>query len=170
MVLAPALTEVVVAIRDGQCARRLSVSGHHQDWRNFFTVFGAITLMVVGLYLIWRSRQSDLSSAMTTAGWAVLIMVTVTAILMPEGHDGDAFRNRALEAFNISYGASFGPFAGKMFRIGHLGDVNELMMMGALAGTEMALTLAGVPHKKGGVQAAMDYLVSAASPARAAAE
>ena len=56
------------------------------------------------------------------------------------------------------------------YRIGHLGDVNELMMLGALAGTEMALALAGVPHKKGGVQAAMDYLVSAAAPARAAAE
>jgi alanine-glyoxylate transaminase/serine-glyoxylate transaminase/serine-pyruvate transaminase len=95
---------------------------------------------------------------------------TVTAVLMPEGHDGDAFRALALEQFNISYGASFGPFTGKMFRIGHLGDTNELMLMGALAGTEMALALAGVPHKKGGVQAAMDYLVSAASPARAAAE
>jgi alanine-glyoxylate transaminase/serine-glyoxylate transaminase/serine-pyruvate transaminase len=95
---------------------------------------------------------------------------TVTGVLMPEGHDGDAFRALALEHFNISYGASFGPFAGKMFRIGHLGDTNELMLMGALAGTEMALALAGVPHKKGGVQAAMDYLVSAAQPARAAAE
>ena len=57
-----------------------------------------------------------------------------------------------------------------MFRIGHLGDINDLMMIGALAGVEMALALAGVPHKKGGVQAAMDYLVSAATPQRAAAE
>src|SRR5262252_5513791 len=96
---------------------------------------------------------------------------TVTGVMMPEGHNGDAFRALALDHFNISYGASFGPFAGKMFRIGHLGDTNELMMMGALAGTEMALALASVPHKKGGVQAAMDYLVSTgANPARAAAE
>jgi alanine-glyoxylate transaminase/serine-glyoxylate transaminase/serine-pyruvate transaminase len=96
---------------------------------------------------------------------------TVTAVLMPDGCDGDAFRALALEHFNISYGASFGPFAGKMFRIGHLGDINEPMLMGALATTEMSLALANVPHKKGGVQAAMDYLVSAtASPARAAAE
>jgi alanine-glyoxylate transaminase/serine-glyoxylate transaminase/serine-pyruvate transaminase len=96
---------------------------------------------------------------------------TITAVLMPDGHDGDAFRALALEHFNISYGASFGPFAGKMFRIGHLGDTNELMLLGGLGGTEMALALAGVPHKKGGVQAAMDYLVSAASRgARAAAE
>ncbi len=96
---------------------------------------------------------------------------TITAVLMPEGHDGDAFRALALEHFNISYGASFGPFAGKMFRIGHLGDINELMLLGALAGTEMALSLAGVPHKKGGVQTAMDYLASTrATAAKVAAE
>src|ERR1700687_2681634 len=96
---------------------------------------------------------------------------TVTAVLLPEGHDADAFRSLALDRFNISYGMSFGRFAGKFFRIGHLGDINELTILGALAGTEMALALAGVPHKKGGVQAAMDYLVSAASSsARAAAE
>jgi alanine-glyoxylate transaminase/serine-glyoxylate transaminase/serine-pyruvate transaminase len=95
----------------------------------------------------------------------------VTAVLMPEGYDGDAFRNLALEQFNISYGMSFGRFAGKMFRIGHLGDTNDLTIIGALAGTEMALGLAGVPHKKGGVQAAMDYIVSAVAPqTRAAAE
>ena len=61
------------------------------------------------------------------------------------------------------YGASFGPFAKKYFRIGHMGDVNDAMIIGALAATEMALTLAGVPHKKGGVQAAMDYVVSTQS-------
>ena len=96
---------------------------------------------------------------------------TITAVLMPEGHDGDAFRALALEQFNISYGSSFGRFAGKMFRIGHLGDINDAMLIGGLAATEMGLTLSGVPHKKGGVQAAMDYIASAlASPARAAAE
>jgi alanine-glyoxylate transaminase/serine-glyoxylate transaminase/serine-pyruvate transaminase len=96
---------------------------------------------------------------------------TITAVLLPDGHDADAFRALALEQFNISYGMSFGKYAGKMFRIGHLGDINDLTLLGALAGTEMALSLAGVPHKKGGVQAAMDYLTQAArSPARAAAE
>jgi alanine-glyoxylate transaminase/serine-glyoxylate transaminase/serine-pyruvate transaminase len=96
---------------------------------------------------------------------------TVTAILLPDGHDADAFRALALEHFNISYGASFGPFAGKYFRIGHLGDTNDATIIGALAATEMALALAGVPHKKGGVQVAMDYFVSAhAAPARVAAE
>jgi alanine-glyoxylate transaminase/serine-glyoxylate transaminase/serine-pyruvate transaminase len=95
---------------------------------------------------------------------------TVTGVLLPEGQNADAFRNLALERFNISYGASFGPFVGRYFRIGHLGDTNELMLMGALAATEMTLAIAGIPHKKGGVQAAMDYIVSAEKPARAAAE
>jgi alanine-glyoxylate transaminase/serine-glyoxylate transaminase/serine-pyruvate transaminase len=90
---------------------------------------------------------------------------TLTAVLLPEGHDADAFRALALENFNISFGSSFGRFAGKYFRIGHLGDVNDASMMGGLAATEMALALAGIPHKKGGVQAAMDYLVSAHSSA-----
>src|SRR5580700_9677503 len=96
---------------------------------------------------------------------------TVTAVLLPDGHDADAFRALALDTFNISYGASFGPYAKKYFRIGHLGDTNDGTIIGALAITEMALSLAGIPHKKGGVQAAMDYLVSAHSAgARAAAE
>jgi alanine-glyoxylate transaminase/serine-glyoxylate transaminase/serine-pyruvate transaminase len=86
---------------------------------------------------------------------------TITAILLPEGHDADKFRALALETFNIAYGASFGPYAGKYFRIGHLGDTNDGTIIGALAITEMALGLAGIPHKKGGVQAAMDYIVSA---------
>ncbi|HEY6834581.1 MAG TPA: serine--glyoxylate aminotransferase, partial [Pseudolabrys sp.] len=96
---------------------------------------------------------------------------TITAILLPEGHDADKFRALALDTFNISYGASFGPYAGKYFRIGHLGDINEGTLIGALGITEMALSLAGVPFKKGGTQAAMDYLVSEhASSAKQAAE
>ena len=96
---------------------------------------------------------------------------TITAVMLPGGHDADAFRDLALETFNISYGASFGAYAGKYFRIGHLGDVNEGMQLGALGITEMALSLAGIPHKKGGVQAALDYMTSAhGGEKRAAAE
>ena len=92
-------------------------------------------------------------------------------MLLPDGHDADELRNLALDHFNVSYGTSFGRFTGKYFRIGHLGDTNDLTILGALAGAEMALTLAGVPIKKGGVQAAMDYIVSAhADRQRAAAE
>ena len=86
---------------------------------------------------------------------------TLTAAILPDGHNADAFRALALDTFNISYGSSFGALTGKYFRIGHLGDINDTMLMGALSATEMTLALAGVPHKKGGAQAAMDYLVSA---------
>ena len=96
---------------------------------------------------------------------------TITAILLPEGHDADKYRAMALDTFNIAYGASFGAYAGKYFRIGHLGDINDGTLIGALAITEMALPLAGIPIRKGGVQAAMDYIASAhAGAARVAAE
>ena len=96
---------------------------------------------------------------------------TITAILLPEGHDADKYRAMALDTFNIAYGASFGAYAGKYFRIGHLGDINDGTLIGALAITEMALPLAGIPIRKGGVQAAMDYIASAhAGTARVAAE
>jgi alanine-glyoxylate transaminase/serine-glyoxylate transaminase/serine-pyruvate transaminase len=77
---------------------------------------------------------------------------------MPQGHDADALRKTILEAYDMSLGTGLGKFAGKLFRIGHLGDFNDLALMGTLAGVEMGLALAGVPHRKGGVQAAMDYL------------
>ena len=102
---------------------------------------------------------------------AAQVSPTITAVMVPEGHDADKFRALALEAFNISYGASFGAYSGKYFRIGHLGDINDGMLIGGLGITEMALSLAGIPHKKGGVQAAMDYLTAAhGSAAKQAAE
>jgi alanine-glyoxylate transaminase/serine-glyoxylate transaminase/serine-pyruvate transaminase len=95
---------------------------------------------------------------------------SLTALMMPAGHDADAFRKTALEHFDISLGTGLSKVAGKVFRIGHLGDTNDLTIIGALGGVEMGLSVAGVPHKKGGVQAAMEYLTAQASPARAAAE
>ena len=85
---------------------------------------------------------------------------------MPEGHNADAFRKVVLDRFNMSLGAGLAKVAGKVFRIGHLGWFNELMLMGTLAGVEMGLGVASVPHKKGGVEAAMDYLAGNAGPAR----
>jgi len=85
----------------------------------------------------------------------------VTAVLVPEGHDADAFRQACLDRFNVSLGGGLDRLKGHVFRIGHLGDLNEPMILGSLAAVEMALELSGVPHGKGGVAAAMDYLVSA---------
>jgi alanine-glyoxylate transaminase / serine-glyoxylate transaminase / serine-pyruvate transaminase len=93
----------------------------------------------------------------------------VTTVLMPDGHNADTFRKLVLDTFNMSLGTGLNRLAGKAFRIGHLGDTNELTVMGALTGVEMALTLAGVPHKKGGVDAAMASLTNAMKPAAAKA-
>ncbi|HLI62627.1 MAG TPA: hypothetical protein VKV05_04450, partial [Terriglobales bacterium] len=79
------------------------------------------------------------------------------------GYDADEFRNLALDKFDISLGTGLGKLKGKVFRIGHLGDFNDLMLLGSLAGVEMALRVAGVPHRSGGVQVAMDLLAKAAS-------
>ena len=95
---------------------------------------------------------------------------SLTAIIVPEGHSADAFRKIVLERFNMSLGQGLGKLAGKIFRIGHLGYFNELMLCGTLAGVEMGLKLAGVPYRAGGVDAAMGYLaeVPTATFARAA--
>ena len=92
---------------------------------------------------------------------------SLTAVLMPAGHDADRLRKIILEAFDMSLGTGLTKVSGKVFRIGHLGDFNDLTLMGTLTGVEMGLGLAGVPAKKEGVQAAMDYLASCAqAPAR----
>ena len=79
----------------------------------------------------------------------------VTAVLMPAGHSEVAFRKVVLDNFNMSLGSGLGKIADKVFRIGHIGDFNDLTLMGTLAGVEMGLALAKAPHKKGGVEAAM---------------
>ena len=86
---------------------------------------------------------------------------TLTAVMMPAGHDADALRKTILEAYDMSLGTGLGRLAGKVFRIGHLGDLNEPMILGTLAAVEMALKMNGVPHAPGGVDAAMAYLAEA---------
>jgi alanine-glyoxylate transaminase / serine-glyoxylate transaminase / serine-pyruvate transaminase len=93
---------------------------------------------------------------------------SLTAVLMPQGHDADAFRKVVLERFDMSLGAGLTKLKGKVFRIGHLGSFNDLMLMGTLAGVEMGLALAGVPHRKGGVDGAMAYLAALDAEPRAA--
>jgi alanine-glyoxylate transaminase/serine-glyoxylate transaminase/serine-pyruvate transaminase len=95
---------------------------------------------------------------------------SLTAVLLPAGHDADRVRKVILESFDMSLGTGLGKLAGKVFRIGHLGDFNDLTLMGTLAGVEMGLALAGVPAKKEGVRAAMEYLSdSRRAPAKQAA-
>ena len=83
---------------------------------------------------------------------------TLTAVLVPEGHDADALRKIILDDYNMSLGAGLAKVAGKIFRIGHLGDFNELMLAGTLAGVEMGLMKSKIPYKKGGILKALEYL------------
>ena len=90
---------------------------------------------------------------------------SLTAVLVPAGCDADEFRKVVLEHFNMSLGNGLGKLRGKVFRIGHLGDFNDLMLAGTLSGIEMGLAVAEIPHSRGGVQAALNYLTQAARQA-----
>jgi alanine-glyoxylate transaminase/serine-glyoxylate transaminase/serine-pyruvate transaminase len=92
----------------------------------------------------------------------------LTGVLTPPGTDADALRRLIYERFDLSLGTGLGKLSGRMFRIGHLGNSNDLTLLAALAGCEMGLKLAGVPLAGSGVQAAMEYF--AAHPAVAALE
>src|SRR6266446_1162623 len=83
---------------------------------------------------------------------------SLTGVYLPRGHDADRLRSIILDNFNMSLGAGLSNLAGKVFRIGHLGSFNDLMLAGTLSGVEMGLRLAGVPHRDGGVTAALECL------------
>ncbi|MBA3476796.1 MAG: aminotransferase class V-fold PLP-dependent enzyme [Lautropia sp.] len=119
------------------------------------------------------ARHQRLAAATREAvrGWGLEILCAnseeyspvLTAVLMPQGHGADALRKVALQNFNLSLGQGLGKVADKVFRIGHLGDFNELMLMGTLCGVEMALAVSRVPHRPGGAQAAMAHLAATAT-------
>ncbi len=95
---------------------------------------------------------------------------SLTAVFVPDGYDADEVRRLILDRYDVSLGAGLGRLAGRVFRIGHLGDLNDVWLAGALAGVEMGLTGAGVPIRPGGVQAAIDHLAATAgAPAAAGA-
>ena len=114
------------------------------------------------------ARHARLAEATrrAVAAWGLEIVPTrrdehsnsLTAVMMPPGHDADALRKLILERFDMSLGTGLGKLKGMIFRIGHLGDLNDLSLAGTLAGIEMGLVLAGVPFQRGGVQKALEYL------------
>ncbi|MDH2327814.1 aminotransferase class V-fold PLP-dependent enzyme [Cereibacter sp. SYSU M97828] len=124
-----------------------------------------------------RHQRLALATRAAVQGWGLEILCQepkeyspiLTTVLMPDGHDADAFRRVVLENFNMSLGAGLSKLAGKVFRIGHLGETNELTLMGALSGVEMGLALAGVPHQSGGAAAAMRVLAEAKPETKARA-
>jgi alanine-glyoxylate transaminase/serine-glyoxylate transaminase/serine-pyruvate transaminase len=91
---------------------------------------------------------------------------SLTAVLTPEGHDADRLRATILAAFDMSLGTGLGRLAGKVFRIGHLGHFNDLTLVGTLGGVEMGLALAGIPHRRGGTDAALEHLGQTAAGGR----
>lgn len=117
-----------------------------------------------------RHKRHGEATRRAVWGWGLEIVCSnpqeyspaLTAVLMPQGFNADLFRKTVLENFNMSLGQGLSKLSGKVFRIGHLGDLNDLSLCAALAGIEMGLAVAGVPHKKGGVQVAMDYLTEVA--------
>jgi alanine-glyoxylate transaminase / serine-glyoxylate transaminase / serine-pyruvate transaminase len=132
-----------------------------------------LMLQEEGLLNVFRrhQRHGDATRAAVQA-WGLEIVCqdpreysnSLTAVLMPEGHDADHLREIILENFDMSLGTGLSKLAGKVFRIGHLGSFNDLMLAGALSGVEMGLQLAGVPHQPGGVRAALNSLVQAHKP------
>jgi alanine-glyoxylate transaminase/serine-glyoxylate transaminase/serine-pyruvate transaminase len=135
-------------------------------------------LMDEGLANVFaRHRRFGEATRRAVAGWGLEIQCAtpeeyspaLTGVVMPAGHDADAFRAIVLERFDMSLGAGLGKLKGKVFRIGHLGDFNDLMLAGTLGGVEMGLAAADVPFTRGGVTAALEYLASeTAKPALAA--
>jgi alanine-glyoxylate transaminase/serine-glyoxylate transaminase/serine-pyruvate transaminase len=129
-----------------------------------------------------RHQRHAEATRRAVRGWGLEILCrnpaeyspALTAVLMPTDpatgttHDADAFRRVVLERFNMSLGTGLSKLAGRVFRIGHLGDFNDLTLLGTLGGVEMGLAAAGVPHRKGGVQAAIDFLAEPAAAPRAA--
>jgi len=125
-----------------------------------------------------RHQRHAEATRCAVRAWGLEVLATnpaeysgaLTAVLLPAGHDADRVRKLILENFDMSLGTGLGKLAGKVFRIGHLGDFNDLTLMGTLAGVEMGLRIAGVPVEDSGVLAAMQYLGSArASERRVAA-
>lgn len=124
-----------------------------------------------GLPAVWE-RHARFAEATRRAvrGWGLDLVCqepddysrTLTAVMLPGGHDADQVRKVILDRFNMSLGTGLGRLAGKVFRIGHLGDLNDLTLAGTLCGVEMGLTLAGVPITRDGVRAALDHLAAAA--------
>ncbi|MEM6941447.1 MAG: aminotransferase class V-fold PLP-dependent enzyme [Pseudomonadota bacterium] len=115
-----------------------------------------------------RHRRHATATRTAVDAWGLEILATnpeersnsLTAVLMPDGTGANALRAEILDSFDMSLGTGLNKVADRVFRIGHLGDFNDLMMMGTLCGVEMGLVRAGVAHEKGGAQAAMDYLAA----------
>jgi alanine-glyoxylate transaminase/serine-glyoxylate transaminase/serine-pyruvate transaminase len=198
LMLPPGLSFNAISAKALAASKRANMPRSYWDWNEMLSInasgyfpYTPATNLLYGLHEALDmlesegldrvfARHSRLAEATRRAvrAWGLEILCaepaeyssTLTGVVMPAGHNADTFRKIVLDRFDMSLGQGLGKVAGRIFRIGHLGYFNDLMLCGTLAGVEMGLGLAAVPHRKGGAQAAMDYLAetAAAELARAA--
>ena len=186
LLLPPGLSFNAISHKALEASKKATMPKHYWDWNamlennktGFYPYTPATTLiygldealdmlMEEGLDNVF-ARHARLAEATRLAvkAWGLEILCknpaeysnTLTTVLLPEGYDADNLRKTILDEYNMSLGASFNKVKGKVFRIGHLGDLNEIMLMGVLSGVEMGLAKAKVPFKAGGIMAALQYL------------
>ncbi len=186
LMLPPGLSFVAIGPRALEAHRIAELPRSYWDWddqltfneRGFFPYTPATNLLYAldeslkmlreeGLERVF-ARHSSFSQATRAAvdAWGLEAFAldaaeasnALTAVIMPEGCDAEALRAIILERFDMSLGTGLGELKGRVFRIGHLGDLNALTLVGTLAGVEMGLALASVPHERGGVEVAMEFL------------
>ena len=186
LLLPPGLSFNAISHKALEASKKATMPKHYWDWHamlennktGFYPYTPATTLiygldetldmlMEEGLDNVF-ARHARLAEATRLAvkAWGLEILCknpaeysnTLTTVLLPEGYDADNLRKTILDEYNMSLGASFNKVKGKVFRIGHLGDLNEIMLMGVLSGVEMGLVKAKVPFKAGGIMAALQYL------------
>ena len=186
LLLPPGLSFNAISHKALEASKKATMPKHYWDWNamlennktGFYPYTPATTLiygldealdmlMEEGLDNVF-ARHARLAEATRLAvkAWGLEILCknpaeysnTLTTVLLPEGYDADNLRKTILDEYNMSLGASFRKVKGKVFRIGHLGDLNEIMLMGVLSGVEMGLTKAKIPFKAGGIMAALQYL------------
>ncbi|MDT7953593.1 MAG: aminotransferase class V-fold PLP-dependent enzyme, partial [Acetobacteraceae bacterium] len=186
MMLPPGLSFNAISKKARAAAERGGMRRSYWDWasmlssnESFYFPYTPATNMLYGLReaiamlheeglenVFARHERHAAATRAAARAWGLEVLAidprecspAMTAIIVPEGYDADALRQVILEQFDMSLGTGLGKVKGRVFRIGHLGHFNDLMLMGTLAGVEMGLHAAGVPHRAGGVAAAMDVL------------
>jgi len=186
LLLPPGLSFNAVSAKALEAYKNAKMTKHFWDWQAMIDAnktgyypYTPATTLIYGLEealdmlaeegldnVFERHARLAEATRLTVQAWGLEILCknpkeysnTLTTVLLPEGHDADNLRKIILDEYDMSLGASFNKVKGKVFRIGHLGDLNELMLMGVLAGVEMGLKKAKIPYKAGGIMAAIDYL------------
>ncbi len=186
LLLPPGLSFNAVSAKALEANKNAKMAKHYWDWKAMIDAnktgyypYTPATTLIYGLEealdmlaeegldnVFARHARLAEATRLTVQAWGLEILCknpkeysnTLTTVLLPEGHDADNLRKIILDEYDMSLGASFNKVKGKVFRIGHLGDLNELMLMGVLAGVEMGLKKAKIPYKAGGIMAAIDYL------------